>query len=101
MTHDVAVAQANIRLAKKCLVLIRDIAARGSCSEDPSHVGYALQEISQALLERTGTEERRFEPIPADEINGLEALHEQLDFVDSCSQSIAASALGVGNVFTS
>ena len=96
MTNDVS--QTNIGLAKKCLALIRDIAARGACSEDPAHVGYALQEISQTLFERTGTEERRFEPVPADQITGLEALHKELDFLDSLSQDIAASEQ-VGNGF--
>lgn len=48
-----------------CLALIRDIAGRGALPENPEHVGYALQEISQVLFERTGTEERRFEPVPA------------------------------------
>ena len=57
--------EANVTLAKMCLVLIRDIAARGACSRDSSYVGYALEEISQVLLERTGTEERLFEPVPA------------------------------------
>ena len=46
----------NMELAKKCLALVRDIAARGASSRNPDHVGYALQELSQVLLERTGTE---------------------------------------------
>jgi len=99
MTSDVAGVQAKIKLAKTCLALIRDIAARGACSEDPEHVGYALEELSQVLFERTGSEVRRFEPVPADQITRLEALHKELDFVDSSSQSMAASER-VGNGFT-
>jgi hypothetical protein len=52
----------NLDLAKKCLALIRDVAARGACSEDPGLIGYALQELTQVLLERTGIEDRLFEP---------------------------------------
>jgi hypothetical protein len=98
MTSDVAVDQAKIKLAKMCLALIRNIAARGVSSEDPAHVGYALQEISQVLFERTGTQERRFESVPADQITGLEALHKELDFLDSLSHDIADSEQ-VGNGF--
>jgi hypothetical protein len=87
-TTNVAV-EANVKLAKMCLTLIRDIAARGACARDPWHVGYALEEISQVLLERTGTQQRRFEPVPAGQIVGLEALHEELDFVDKCSEDLA------------
>jgi hypothetical protein len=81
----------NIDLAKRCLALISDIACRGAGSQSPEHVGYALQELTQVLFERTGNNNRLFEPIPADEIRGLQQLHEELDFVDACSQSMAAS----------
>jgi hypothetical protein len=80
----------NIKLARKCLALIRDIAARGADSENPEHIGYALEELSQVLLERDGVEEMRFVPIPATEIANLEDLYDELAFVDSCSQSLAA-----------
>jgi hypothetical protein len=69
--------------------MIRDIAGRGALSQDSDHVGYALQELSQVLLERTGTENRYFEPIPASLIGGLEKLFEELDFVDGSSQDMA------------
>src|ERR1700689_1781773 len=78
--------ESNIHLARKCLAMIRDIAARGALSPDPEHVGYALQELSQALLERTGTEEVHFIPISATLIGGLDKLYEELDFVDVSSQ---------------
>jgi hypothetical protein len=81
----------NIELAKRCLALIRDIADRGACSHTPEHIGYALQELTQVLVERTGSDDVIFEPIPADEIRGLRQLHEELDFVDSCSRTMAAS----------
>ena len=80
----------NLEMARKCLSLIRDIAERGASSWDPGDVGYALQELSQVLLERTGTEDILFWPVPADEIEGLAALYEELDFVDSGSQSLYA-----------
>ena len=86
--------EAKVELARMCLALIRDIAARGACAVDSWHVGYALEEISQVLLERTGTQERRFEPVPAGQIVGLEALHEELDIVDACSQDLAVSEQG-------
>jgi hypothetical protein len=98
-TTNVAV-EAKVKLAKMCLALIRDIAARGACAEDPWHVGYALEEISQVLLERTGTQERRFEPVPAGQIAGLESLLEELDFVDGCSQDLAVLEQGGSNGFT-
>ena len=81
----------NTELAKKCLALIRDIAGRGACSQNPDHIGYALQELTQVLFERTGIGDRLFEPIPADQIRGLRSLHEELDFVDKASQDMAPS----------
>jgi hypothetical protein len=81
----------NIELAKRCLALISDIAGRGACSHSPEYIGYALQELTQVLVERTGSDERLFTPIPADEIRDLRLLHEELDFVYSCSQSMSTS----------
>ena len=81
----------NIELAKRCLALISDIAGRGACSQNPEHIGYALQELTQVLVERTGSSDRLFEPVPAHEIRDLPWLHEELDFVDSLSQSMMAS----------
>ena|SRR5690242_19797655 len=78
-------------LAKRCLALIGDIAGRGACSQNPEHIGYALQELTQVLGERTGSNDRLFEPVPAHEIRDLPWLHEELDFVDSLSQSMMAS----------
>jgi hypothetical protein len=87
--HTAASAASNVRKARKCLAMIRDIAGRGALSQDSHHVGYALQELSQILLERTGTQDRYFEPIPASLIGGLEKLFEELDFVDEFSQDMA------------
>jgi len=86
----------NIELAKRCLALIRDIAGRGACSQNPEHIGYALEELSQVLCERTGSDERLFEPIPADQIRGLRWLYEELDFVDGASQGMVASRHSCG-----
>ena len=82
----------NIELAKKCLALISTIAVRGACSQDPNQVGYALQELTQVLLERTGNDERLFEPVPADQIPNLEQLHSELDFVETCATDMATLA---------
>ena len=76
----------NVETARKCLGLIRDIADRGASSWDPNAVGYALQELSQVLLERTGTEDRLFEPVSADEIDNLAELYVELQFVEGCTQ---------------
>jgi hypothetical protein len=81
--------ESNINKARKCLAMIRDIAGRGAVSQDPEHVGYALQELSQVLVERTGIEERIFEPVPATVIEGLEKLRVELDWVDGHSQFMA------------
>jgi hypothetical protein len=48
----------RVRLARQCLTLISRIAARGACSENPEHVGYVLEELSQVLFERSGSEEQ-------------------------------------------
>jgi len=84
---------AGVAQARKCLALIEQIAARGASSLDPAHVGYALQELSQVLIERTGDQRRRFEPIPADQIAGLPALLKELEFVDWCSEDLQVSRL--------
>jgi hypothetical protein len=81
----------NLDLARKCLGLIRDIADRGASSWDPEIVGYALQELSQVLLERTGTEDRIFEPVAAGEIPYLAALYVELEWVNGFSQEFCAS----------
>jgi hypothetical protein len=81
----------NLDLARKCLSLIRDIAERGAMSWDPEAVGYALQELSQVLLERTGTEDRIFEPVAAGEIPDLAALYVELEWVNGFSREFCAS----------
>lgn len=72
----------RIELAKQCLWLISHIAARGPTSQDPEQIGYALQELSQVLLERTGHLERVFELVAADQIEGLGSLFSDLLFFD-------------------
>lgn len=83
----------NVELARKCLRLIRDIADRCASSSDTEVVGYGLEELSQVLLERTGTEGRVFEPIPAEAISRLAALHEELEIVNIFSQDLCAGAI--------
>ena len=87
----------NNELARQCLRLISEIASRGARSQDPGQIGYALQELTQVLLERTGQADRLFEPVPADQIGGLSKLYEELDFVNGCSQDLMASALSRPN----
>jgi hypothetical protein len=79
-------------LAKKCLRLIRDIADRSASSDNAEQLGYAVQELSQVFLERTGTEDRLFEPVPANRITDLDALLGELELVDSFSESMCATA---------
>jgi hypothetical protein len=93
---DSVIGPHNIKLAKRCLALISDIAGRGACSQNPEHIGYALQELTQVLLERTGNNDRLFEPVPANQIRDLPWLHEELAFVDSLSQSMMASRHSCG-----
>jgi hypothetical protein len=75
--------------AKKCLAWMARIAAQGACSEDPQHVGYVLEELSQVLFERSGSEDRVFEPIPANEIRNLERLLKELELVNAFSSDMA------------
>ena len=86
--ENARVVDTNLELARKCLELIRDIADRGASSGNPDLVGYALQELSQVLLERSGCEERIFEPIAAGQIPNVRQLSEELDFVDCSSQDM-------------
>jgi len=90
-TRSLLVGASNIQLAKRCLRLIQGIAKRGASSQNPVHIGYALQELSQVLLERTGIEDRVFEPVSASELGNLSALYEELVFVACSSSSMAFS----------
>jgi hypothetical protein len=87
--------EARIEMARECLRLISRIATRGACSGNSEDIGYALEELSQVLLERTGSQDRRFEPVPADQLCDLNRLHEELDFVESCSSSMVNAHLTV------
>ena len=80
-----SVSQDRIELAKRCLRLIGRIAERGASSQSPANIGYVLQELSQVLLERTGTEDRVFEPVDADQLHDLTRLYGELEFVDVSS----------------
>jgi len=81
-------SEARIELAKTCLRLIGRIAERGARSQSPANIGYVLQELSQVLLERTGAQNRVFEPVDADQLHDLTRLYGELDFVDVCSSDL-------------
>ena len=89
--NHIPVNESNLEQARKCLSLISSIAKRGACSQNPDNVGYALQELTQVLLERTGKEERVFEPMPGGQIPNLPWLYTELDFVEGCSQDLEAA----------
>ena len=82
----------NVSLARECLRLISEVAGRGARSEDPDHIGYALQELTQVLFERTGNDDRIFEPVPPSQIDGLQELYTELDWVNGFSQGLMARA---------
>jgi hypothetical protein len=84
--------RATFELAQKCLIAIRDIADRAVHSLDPKQMGYAIQELTQVLVERTGNDKRLFEPVSVEQLNDLPKLYAELDFVDGCSQDMVASA---------
>ena len=88
--------QDRIELAKKCLRLIGRIAERGARSQNPEIIGYALQELSQVLLERTGTQDRVFEPVDADQLQDLACLYGELGFVDVGSSDLMSREALIG-----
>jgi hypothetical protein len=92
--EEIGGAVRRIEKARACLGKIRDIADRGMRAADPANVGYALQELTQVLCERTGDEERYFEPVDADQIGDLDHLWEELEFVNGCSQGLDAGERG-------
>jgi hypothetical protein len=83
----------NVSLARECLRLISEIANRGALSEDPDQISYALQELTQVLYERTGHDDRIFEPIAPNRIDGLQELYAELDLVNCFSQGMAVARL--------
>ena len=88
MTNDKSTAR--IDTARKCLTMITRIASRGAASDNPLDIGYALEELSQVLFERTGSEERIFEPVSANQIRDLDRLLDELRLVDSFSSSMGS-----------
>src|ERR1017187_10756318 len=80
----------DLELAQKCLLAIRDIADRAVSSLGPEIMGYAIQELTQVLLERTGNGQRLFEPVSVEQINDLPTLYAELHFVDGSSQARVA-----------
>ena len=61
---------------------------RGTASSDPANVGYTLQELRQAVVERAGARDRLFGPVPANEIVDLEPLLGELQFVNDFLQGM-------------
>jgi len=73
---------ARVELARECLTLISSIAERGALTYDPEQVSYALEELSQVLFERSGSEEILFEPSGPHVVGDLNKLLGELRFVD-------------------
>jgi hypothetical protein len=78
--------KAATELAKQCLELISRIAARGAEAHNPEHVRYALQELRQVLLERSGDDDRIFDVEISPPVDELRHLLGELAFVDGCSE---------------
>jgi hypothetical protein len=91
-----SISQDRIELAKKCLHLIGQIAERGARSQSPANIGYVIQELSQVLLERTGTEDRVFEPVDADQLHDLSRLYGELDWVDGSLSDLMSHETPIG-----
>lgn len=83
----------NNEVARKCLRLISEIADRGARAQDPDQMGYALQELTQVLFERTGNDDRVFEPVSPSELKGLRELHTELEWVNCFAQDLRALPL--------
>jgi hypothetical protein len=83
MPQDIQpVNSARVSLARKCLLLISEIAALGAVSQDPEDVGSMLPGLAQVLCERSGSAEKRFEPVSPDYIPALCRLHQRLEVVN-------------------
>src|SRR3954463_6783394 len=94
MISETTTSDDRLDLAKKCLTLISTIATRGALAHNPEHVGYALQELSQVLFERTGSEDIVFEPVTPDVLPNLLDTITELEFVESCAQAMATGGPG-------
>ena len=91
-TPEYSVVADKDELARECLKLISKIADRGARSSYPSQIGYALQELTQVLLERTGNDDRVFEPVLPNQIGDLPKLYAELEWVNCSAQDLMASA---------
>ena len=76
----------QVDLARKCLLLIGDIAIRGACSLTPDHIGYALRELTQILIERNLNQDGVVQTVSTHQFHNLRWLHAELDVIDSFSQ---------------
>ena len=85
----------RVDLARRCLVLIRRIAAYGAISEKPDVVSYALHELRQALRERVGREDDRlFDHLASYRTCDLAGLLQELGQVDTFAGDLAVSCPG-------
>ena len=88
MEKIIIISANNVEVARKCLERIRDIADRGASSWDAAQVSYALQELTQVLFERSGSDERLFEPESLHQNGDIRKLYEELEFVNALSQDM-------------
>jgi hypothetical protein len=79
----------NVKRARKCLKLIRDIAERGASARDVGQVVYALQELSQVLFERVGGDARVFHVESPADLEDLSHLYKELLFVSGFSEDMS------------
>jgi hypothetical protein len=78
----------NVKQARKCLELIRDIADCGASARDVGQVVYAIQELSQVLFERVGGDARAFHVESPADLEDLSHLYEELLFVSGLSEDM-------------
>jgi hypothetical protein len=81
--------KANLRLAKKCMAQVLDIAARAAGSENSDYIGFALQELATLLSVYSMDEplivldrDIEYVEIPT---NSLRELHENLAVLNEFS----------------
>ena len=90
-----AASKQRVDLARRCLVLIRRIAAYGAISETPDVVSYALHELRQALRERVGREDDRlFDHLASYRNCDLARLLQELGQVDTFAGDLAVCCPG-------
>jgi hypothetical protein len=74
-------AMNNLKLAQKCLELIRDMAEFAGASSDPDLTLRALDGLSQVLFERSGYHDDPFRADRLEQLTDLPDLLRQLGFL--------------------